>query len=137
MISMDKKYRYRNGEPARILCTDRTSNCATVFPVIALNLAGNMTVHSIEGKAGHSTNSDWDLIEVFPYEEFKMDDPVMARFSNGHEDEFRRHFAGIDASGNPLVWNGGQTQFTCQRYKMCKTAAISIRRPTLKELAGE
>jgi hypothetical protein len=67
-ISMDRKYAYRNGEPARILCVDGND---VVFPVIAMDRYGIVTKHNREGKlADHNPHivgeikRDEDLIEV-------------------------------------------------------------------------
>lgn len=63
MISMDKEYRYRNGEPARVLCVD----AGGPEPVISLAKNGSIRRHRPDGlwwKFGQA--SDADLIEVKP-----------------------------------------------------------------------
>lgn len=62
MITLDKKYRYRNGDPARVLCVDANDD---KWPIISLNDRGNVVYHTAEGIAtqGDST-TDIDLIEV-------------------------------------------------------------------------
>ena len=61
MISMDKKYRYRNGQDARILCTDRPLG----LPVVSMTDRGALIEHTIEGL--YTTHeAEWDLVEIRP-----------------------------------------------------------------------
>lgn len=63
IIDITKKYTYRNGEPARILCTDAYEKS----PVIALTTSGKVTIHRADGKSGiDDEESPWDLIECPP-----------------------------------------------------------------------
>ena len=63
MITMDKQYRYRNGQPARVLCVDANSK----HPVIALTDDGLTSRFGRDGKFySDGTESIWDLIEVVP-----------------------------------------------------------------------
>lgn len=58
-ITMDKKYTYRNGESARILCVDRPY---ADIPVISMRENGAVVFHRLCGKQ-YSNVSEWDLIE--------------------------------------------------------------------------
>lgn len=58
-IDITKKYRYRNGKPARILCTDAPGR----FPVISLDEDGDPWCHTETGEIC-DVDSEWDLIEV-------------------------------------------------------------------------
>jgi len=64
MITMDKKYKYRNGEEARILCVDAPAGDA---PIISMGPDGYIYRHSTDGifnkKGGFD---DYNLIEVKP-----------------------------------------------------------------------
>lgn len=60
-IAMDKKYTYRNGEPARILCVDRPD---ADTPVISMRENGAVFFHRLYGKECKNI-SEWDLIEVW------------------------------------------------------------------------
>jgi hypothetical protein len=60
MIEMTKKYRYRNGEPARIICVDRPHE---IFKVISMSEKGILEFHTINGTADYDHNTDFDLIE--------------------------------------------------------------------------
>lgn len=65
MISLDKKYRYRDGRPARVLCVDRPSPDGGGRPVVSMNEEGGISVHLADGRAtSHGADSDLDLIEV-------------------------------------------------------------------------
>lgn len=57
-IDLNKKYTYRNGEPARILCVDAPGE----WPVIAMCDTGEVTQHDLEGKPWRRAYED--LIEI-------------------------------------------------------------------------
>ena len=60
-ISMDKKYKYRNGEPARVLCIDSSG----LYPVISLDPEGYTIKHISTGHFyGIDRMNAFDLIEV-------------------------------------------------------------------------
>lgn len=62
-IRMDRKYRYRNGEPARVLCVDASGE----YPVISLTTLGAITRHKSNGFfLPKCKESRHDLIEVAP-----------------------------------------------------------------------
>ena len=64
MIDMNKTYRYRNGEPARVLCVDRPDDRS---PVVSMSCSGSMITHTAQGSAFNgSKDSPVDLIEVLP-----------------------------------------------------------------------
>jgi len=64
-IQLDKKYRYRNGEPARILCIDAPG----AEPVFSLTRTGAVHGHTADGiYYGKEVESHLDLIEVLPLE---------------------------------------------------------------------
>ena len=75
-ISKDKKYKTRCGYPVRILCTDLKNGITPVLTA-AEDILGNelLSMHTQEGIC--PGNSDFDLIEVTPYADFKKDDKVM------------------------------------------------------------
>ena len=70
MISMDKKYKYRNGESARILCVDRQcpsrSGQPAYAPVISLSESGSVMSHMADGTSVGGFGPTYDLIEVKP-----------------------------------------------------------------------
>jgi len=57
-ISLDKKYKYRNGEPARILCVDGNK---PDFPVVSQTVDGVLRGHRPQGAC---QLEGFDLVEV-------------------------------------------------------------------------
>ena len=110
-IDINKKYRTRDGRSVRILCIDRRSR------------GGDMVVGLIE-KQNHESLMTWntsgqyspscsgiDLVEVSPYEDFEIDDKVLVSNTN-NVSWIKRHFAGVDDYGRPLVFKYGMTSWT-------------------------
>lgn len=135
MISMDKKYKTRSGLPVRILCLDMNN---PDYPVVGvIRRQSGVEVAAIFTPEGRFTvlngENECDLIEVSPYEDFKIDEPVMVRSSD--EGRWcRRHFAGVDPEGRPMAWDSGTTSFSNARPPL---AWHECRRPTPEELAGK
>lgn len=124
MISMDKKYKTRDGRDVRILCTDAPGD----YPVVGL--INNVLVHSWTSNGAFNRDPSLgpsDLIEVNEWEDFKIDEPVMV--SNTGDPCVRRHFAGIK-DGKPTVWDAGATRWTANRWRSWD----HFRRPTPEEL---
>ena len=110
-ISMDKKYKYRNGESARVFCNDRPE--FNEYIVISMDKWGNPRFHTSEGCISNfKQSSSHDLIEVSPYEDFKIDDKVIVW--NTNELKKKRHFAGVNDEGQPMAWYEGKTSFTAE-----------------------
>lgn len=134
-ISMDKKYRTRNGRAVRVLCVDRKCD---EFPVVAAVLSsdGKETIHTFtaEGKyalGDHKTPTD--LVEVSEWDDFKIDDLVMVRNTDDGAWNLR-HFAGVDSKcDRPSTWVDGTTSWTANRSK---SIWIYCRKPTEEELQG-
>lgn len=113
LIEMHKKYKTRDGHPVRILCVDCIGK-NFAFPVIALvkNTEGEEHIEQYmpDGHYHKNHEDDLDLIEVQPWEDFKIDDPVLV--SDDGECWYKRHFAGIGCNGRPTAFNDGATSFT-------------------------
>lgn len=114
MITMNKKYRTRSGLPARVLATDVKDS---VYPIVAL-VGGDFEEVERYTADGffyeHRQLHELDLVEVLPYDDFKVDDPVFVR-NNDCDTWLPRHFAGVNAQGDPLAFYGGETSFTSKR----------------------
>lgn len=111
MIDINKKYKTASGKPVRILCTDRPGD----YPVVALVLYSDeytsVESMSIEGKWCFSSEaSPLDLVEVFPWEDFEVDEPVWVRNNEGQRWE-KRHFARV-VNGRPNTWENGCSSWT-------------------------
>lgn len=62
-IQLGKQYKYRTGQPSRLLCVDRN----TALPVVSLLPDGALTTHTTSGKYSlGGEDSPLDLIEVVP-----------------------------------------------------------------------
>ena len=130
-IEMNKKYRTRDGRPARVICVDAKST----QPVVALvsrtrDETSEFIIRvSLKGEFYTGEKYELDLIEVTPYDDFKIDEPVMVR-NNAAEWE-RRHFAGISDKGSPMTWNHGMTSWSAAELK---SSWDECHRPTPEEL---
>lgn len=123
----NKKYRLRSGKEVRLLCDDAPG----VYPVIGYLLRdGAVYTWTSEGKfiKGDTDDDPADLVEVSPYEDFEIDEPVMVRGPGINW--VRGYFAGIDSDGDPCAWRHGRTSWT-EGYKM---VWCECRRPTEEEL---
>lgn len=113
-IEMHKKYKTRGGHPVRILCTDRKSENVN-YSVVALlpTHDGNETCayYTVYGSyLSDCEVHDSDLIEVQPWDDFKIDDPVLV--SDDGKGWHKRYFAGVNSFGKPLAFGHGATSFS-------------------------
>jgi len=129
MISMDKTYKTRDGCDVRIACVNAGSNA----PVVAV-VNNETIVYNADGRFFTSIQNEsvWDLIEVSPYADFKIDEPVMVRNSKG-QDWTCRYFAGVDLEGNAKAFVGGANSWTKSGDDQGHTWN-QCRRPTAEEL---
>lgn len=114
---MEKKYKTLFGLPARIICVDFKAS----WPVIALIDFGtyeaahfyrsDLTYYSLED----STKQDHklDLVEVQPYEDFKLGDPVLV-WNYGCNIKKKRYFAGVSKKGKPQAYSCGGTPWSAE-----------------------
>jgi hypothetical protein len=84
-IDINKKYYYRNGEPARIICVDAPGD----QPVISLDGSGDTLKHKATGQFFLSNDeSSLDLIEVREPREWVLSvKPGTLKVSEIYEDE--------------------------------------------------
>jgi hypothetical protein len=129
MIDMNKKYRTRDGRQVRILCIDGPKERFSVIAVVdgyLLHYAPCGTFYAPE----RDCCSSLDLVEVSPWDDFKVDEPVMVR-DGDLERWVERHFAHT-SDGLAYTWaDGGTSWSTC-----CKIGWLHCRRPTPEELKG-
>jgi len=107
-ISMDKRYVTRDGQPVRILCVDAPGE----YPVICVIESTDSLIRTNQfGRIANCVDSCFDLIEVDPLSELKIDDKVMVR-SNSSSVWKRRHFAGVSNTDKILTWRDGVTSWS-------------------------
>ena len=100
MISLDKKYRYRNGKPAALA----SIKAGDAGPVLSLTEGGNQIKHHENGLAYWSTvgsPSDYDLIEVLTKVQILDRLSVLSHEIESRTLEMRRLFAELDAEEQP------------------------------------
>ena len=137
-IEMGKQYRTRDGRKVRVLCTDRKHS---FYPVIALmpSKDGDFDQYGTYTSEGLFSDSDqesgYDLIEVSPYDDFKIDEPVMVR--DYPADKWKRsHFAGVSDSGCPRTFAMGRSSWS-SGCDPSYTLWNECRRPTKEELGEQ
>jgi len=125
-VSMDKRYKTRSGLDARIIYTGLKQKDYSVVGIIT-DRNGDETLGSFTLTGRYSCEEHdhcYDLIEVSPYADFKIDDKVVNIVSKCGLNY--AHFAGLDDTGNPLVFAHGCTSHTtsikvavtsCELYK--------------------
>lgn len=107
MIDMNKNYRYRNGEYARILCVDSNLHA---YPVISIGNDGFIVMHCADGK--YSTDGctrPLDLIEETPYIDFNTDDRVLVRSTE--TDEWKKRYFSHEKDGYAYCFYRGSTSW--------------------------
>lgn len=115
MIDMNKKHRFRHSDEfERILCTDANGP----LPVKVLTKTGGVVELTAEGIwQGSATTNFYDLVEIQPWEEFKIDEKVMVKdkhFRTWH----KRHFAGV-LGGFPATFAIGMSSWTSNGDTTC------------------
>ena len=129
MITMDKKYRCRDGVPVTVLAVGLNAHGSVVAVRHNINSVDVVITLTSDGRWGNYDHQ-CDLIELSPYDDFKVDDKVMV--SRDGEVWFKRYFAGVDKDGKPTAFCDGATSWVKTkaspiRWKYC-------RRPTPEEL---
>lgn len=130
-IDMSKQYRTIGAsgtlsQQVRILCVDAPG----MWPVVGFIGECSSDVHrwdpfgryKIYRRDGEICKND--LVEVDRWQDFCIDEPVMATMTPGGKEK-RRYFAGVSEKGLPLVWSGGGTSWSCDRMVEFE----SVRRP--------
>ena len=120
VIEMGKKYKTRNGQMATIISVSRDH---PIYPVVAETMAG-FSLYTREGACYSGCHRATDLVEVDPWEDFKIDDKVIVSKDNK---EYRRYFAGVNEKGEPTCFYDGTTSWsdtghTPSVWKKCRKA---------------
>ena len=130
MFEPNKTYKTMSGRRYRNYCVDGGG----LYPIHgAVEFKPNEWIlvrHSWELRS--DSLSELDLTEISPWEDFKIDDPVMIKFANSSY-WLRRYFAGVNADGEPTVYKGGSTSWSTAAFDNRSTCK-ECRRPTPEEL---
>ena len=103
------------------------------FVFICVDDYGDESESTCFSDSGSSTFRWRRLVrELGPYDDFKIDDPVMVRESVHHPWE-RRYFAGTDEHGRPTTWELGRTKWSSLKRGNPFTWN-ECRKPTKEEL---
>ena len=130
LIEMGKKYT-SNGEPVTIRYVDGKN---ASYPVLAEFEDGGVAIFSAEGEYGSQESSVYNLVEVSPYADWKIDQKIMVSEDGVRWD--RRYFAGVHESGCCLAWTSGATSWT-QGSIPATTQWEYARLPTPEELGEQ
>jgi hypothetical protein len=113
MISLDKTYKTRTGSEVVIHAIYPNNKDSQVQGGIVYNDYVQMQSWTIEGgffEDGTNRTSGLDLVEVSPYEDWKIDDKVIVSFDD--DKEYNYYFAGLDGLGRTCVFSGGTTSWS-------------------------
>lgn len=117
MISMDKKYKTKDGREVKILYTSLKGD----FPVIGV-INDRLFFYTKEG-SNSSSYSINDIVE--PYTDFKIDDKVLVT-NNYSTIKHKRHFAGVNSLGQPMAFMNGETSWSTMQppcsWETCEKA---------------
>jgi hypothetical protein len=114
-IDLNKTYKTRDGKSVRIYCV----NAGGTYPVHGAVLEIDKKKWCMESwtPEGNYDEDDerpanpYDLIEVNPLDDLKVDDKVIVRIKKTGESN-NYHFAGISAEGVPKLYTGQRTSWT-------------------------
>ena len=128
-IEMNKTYHTRDGEPVRIICTDRDE----LYSVVGM-IGTSVHVWTEDGIFDLGRKSSLDLIEVKPYD-FEIGEPVLVYSPTNGLGWLPRHFAGVSANGKPMTFVDGKSQWSASSSSIRTVEWDKCRRPTKEELA--
>ena len=106
-ISMDKKYKTREGRDVKLYTTSHIGRWCVVGSIGQHN-----DICSWDSRGKHKAFNGFDLIEVPLCSDFKDDDKVIC-WNAGSNVFHRGHFAGIHY-GKPCIYPDGRSSWTCE-----------------------
>lgn len=122
------------GRPARILAVDIKGTARPVIAAVLVNggeLILDFDEYGCYGGTGGKNAPTTDIDLILSFRDFKIDEPVMVRMMN-NDRWVKRHFAGVNAAGNPIVFCDG-----CTSWSTINTIVpYECRKPTAEELTG-
>ena len=108
---MNKKWRTKDGRDARIVCVDLKREDYPILCLVTHENGIEDTLALTEDLSLYSDNREPFLIEVTPWDDIKIDDPVVCWDANSSV-RYKRHFAGVSENGRPRAWDKGLTSFS-------------------------
>ena len=90
-ISMDKKYKTRDGKSVRIICVDAKGDWP-IIGLIEIQEVESVAAWRADGLYG-PTRSGYDLVETTPYADFYRGQPVIVSESASGCNTARRYFS--------------------------------------------
>jgi hypothetical protein len=114
MISLDKTYKTKSGSKVIIHAIYPYNEMQQVQGAIDYNNCTQMNSWSLDGRfhEGTTDGSSLDLVEVSPYEDWKIDDKVIVTFADDEDEEGKYYFAGLNKSNLPCVFKDGRTSWS-------------------------
>lgn len=116
-IDMNKKYKTRDGQDVRIICVD---SGILHYPVVAI-VGKELMMFTAYGNYKIGFEGEEDLIEVSPYEDFKVDDKVLVSVDG---DSWEKRYFAYVKNGAPWAWADGATSWsacdTARKWNYCK-----------------
>jgi hypothetical protein len=126
-MTTEKQYRYRNGNLPWTVIALPSGN------LLSISNSEETRAHYRDGAIiGAGIPTDFDLIEITPYEDFKDGEPVLVSVGG---DEYKRHFKCV-RNGKVVCYSDGWSKWTALKndegfeWDEC-------RRPTPEELGEE
>ena len=127
IVSMDKKYTLE-GEPYTLLTTTLPGS----NPVVGHDAEGRISLFNPEGRRAWSDSGSSNcLVEVSPYADFVIDEPVMVRDYDDHKWR-KAHFSGV-VDSHPSAFFSGFTKWSSNGQA---ASWLQCRRPTAEELSA-
>ena len=119
---MGKKYRTRDGRAVRVLAVDLNRRGWPVEAFVEDHDKSTGATHAYTDNGKFTRNGigehEADLIEITPFDDLKIDDPVVVTIGSQGSVGQVFHFAGTTEDGRPKVWAQGRTSLTV-KSKQC------------------
>lgn len=112
MISLDKTYKTESGSKVVIYAIYPDNQSQQVQGAIVYTDFTQMNSWDLGGRfhEDHIDTSCLDLVEVSPYDDWKIDDKVIVSFDDDEEHNY--YFAGLDGLGRTCVFSDGSTSWS-------------------------
>jgi len=133
MISLDKKYKTKSGLKVALYAVLPDNPTEKVQGAIIFSDRTQMGSWTLDGcfHPALVRETPLDLIEVSPYEDWKIDDKVIFWNNDGKFDniiyEEKGYFAGLDHKGRPTVFNNGATSWSNMEARVTYDKIVRVK----------